>query len=103
MVVFGPVLSPPCHLQRLRPGTFPPWQGVPLRVRAPQGGRLDRRCIVIPPKSFARARACGWLVYFEGSEEREEFGGCALRALRHNQPRGPLRKEPTPASSHATF
>jgi hypothetical protein len=32
--VRGPVLRPPCHLQRFRPGILIVWQGVPRCVRA---------------------------------------------------------------------
>ena len=66
--VFGPVLSPPCHLQRGRPGAHIALQGRPSERRfAPQ--RLRTKILMahsyifnlflysalLQPKSFARA------------------------------------------------
>ena len=67
--VLGPVLRPPCHLQRLFPGSLRAWHGFPSRRRrAPQGLRSStrsahsqsrprrRNSVCVHPNLFMRAR-----------------------------------------------
>lgn len=70
--VRGPVLRPPCHLQRVLPGSLRAWQGLPSRRRRAPHERRSRMCIAHSqsrlwrrksasdhPNLFARAREGG--------------------------------------------